>query len=45
MIASITHQPGKIAVFVGGYRWHGHELRETGFRSLLPRYAAAISCA
>ena len=26
-------RPGKIAVFVGGNRWHGHELRETGFRS------------
>jgi LacI family transcriptional regulator len=25
--------PGKIAVFVGGSRWHGHALRETGFRS------------
>lgn len=33
MIAQTCHQPGKIAVFVGGYRWHGHELRETGFRS------------
>lgn len=33
MIATATHKPGKIAVFVGGYRWHGHELRETGFRS------------
>ncbi len=33
MIATATRKPGKIAVFVGGYRWHGHELRETGFRS------------
>lgn len=33
MIAETTHKAGKIAVFVGGYRWHGHELRETGFRS------------
>lgn len=33
MIATAVHRPGKIAVFVGGYRWHGHELRETGFRS------------
>lgn len=24
---------GKIALFVGGSRWHGHEIRETGFRS------------
>lgn len=33
MIATAVHRPGKLAVFVGGYRWHGHELRETGFRS------------
>jgi LacI family transcriptional regulator len=39
MIALATHQPGKIAVFVGGYRWHGHELRETGFRSYFREHA------
>ena len=39
MIAETTHQSGKIAVFVGGYRWHGHELRETGFRSYFREYA------
>ena len=39
MIVTATHQPGKIAVFVGGYRWHGHELRETGFRSYFREYA------
>ena len=39
MIAISSHQPGKIAVFVGGYRWHGHELRETGFRSYFREYA------
>jgi LacI family transcriptional regulator len=33
IIATAVHRPGKLAVFVGGYRWHGHELRETGFRS------------
>ncbi len=33
MIATATHHAGKIAIFVGGYRWHGHELRETGVRS------------
>lgn len=33
MIATAAHHAGKIAVFVGGYRWHGHELRETGVRS------------
>ncbi len=39
LIAMTSHQPGKIAVFVGGYRWHGHELRETGFRSYFREYA------
>ena len=23
----------EVAIFVGGHRWHGHELRETGFRA------------
>lgn len=32
-------RPGKIALFVGGHRWHGHELRETGFRSYFREYA------
>lgn len=39
MIATAAHEAGKIAVFVGGYRWHGHELRETGFRSYFREYA------
>jgi LacI family transcriptional regulator len=39
MIAATVHQPGKVAVFVGGYRWHGHELRETGFRSYFREHA------
>ncbi len=39
MIAATTHRPGKIAVFVGGHRWHGHELRETGFRSYFREFA------
>lgn len=39
MIAQTARQTGKIAVFVGGYRWHGHELRETGFRSYFREYA------
>lgn len=39
MITTAVHQAGKIAVFVGGYRWHGHELRETGVRSYFREYA------
>lgn len=33
MLATSAKKSGKIALFVGGHRWHGHELRETGFRS------------
>ena len=33
MLSTAAPRPGKIALFVGGHRWHGHELRETGFRS------------
>ncbi len=33
MVSTAAQRPGKIAIFVGGHRWHGHELRETGFRS------------
>ncbi|MCX2721207.1 LacI family DNA-binding transcriptional regulator [Roseibium salinum] len=33
MLAMAVHAPGKIAIFVGGHRWHGHDLRETGFRT------------
>ncbi|MFN0115982.1 MAG: LacI family DNA-binding transcriptional regulator [Paracoccaceae bacterium] len=33
MIATAAKTPGRVGIFVGGHRWHGHELRETGFRS------------
>lgn len=32
-ISRLARQPGKVGLFVGGPRFHGHELRETGFRS------------
>ena len=35
MIAKTARQPGKVVVFVGSYRFHGHEMREIGFRSYL----------
>jgi LacI family transcriptional regulator len=28
-----TARPGKVALFVGSHRFHGHELREIGFRA------------
>lgn len=39
MIRTAVHTPGKLVVFVGGNRWHGHELRETGFRSYIREHA------
>ncbi|MDD7971889.1 LacI family DNA-binding transcriptional regulator [Roseinatronobacter alkalisoli] len=33
MVTGRARRPGKLAVFVGGNRWHGHDLREVGFRS------------
>jgi len=34
-----ARQPGKVLLYVGGHRWHGHELRETGFRAYLREVA------
>lgn len=34
-IARIAPHPGKVVCFVGSHRFHGHELREIGFRSYL----------
>ncbi len=39
MLTKTIRAPGKIAAFVGGFRWHGHELRETGFRSYFREFA------
>jgi len=35
MIAQAAPGPGKVAVFIGSHRFHGQELRESGFRSYL----------
>lgn len=39
MITTQLHSPGKLATFVGSSRWHGHILRETGFRSYVHEFA------
>ena len=39
MIVTQIRDPGKLAVFVGGNRWHGHLLREAGFQSYLREFA------
>lgn len=42
LLSATSRKPGKLAIFVGGHRWHGHDLREAGFRSFfrehLPRF-------
>lgn len=39
MISTAAKKAGKIGVFIGGHRWHGHELREMGFRSHFREFA------
>lgn len=39
LVSNLARRPGKVAVFIGGHRFHGHELRETGFRSYFREYA------
>ncbi|MGI0528105.1 LacI family DNA-binding transcriptional regulator [Rhizobium giardinii] len=39
MIAKAATRPGKVAAFVGSHRFHGHELREIGFRSYFREHA------
>lgn len=43
LIGMAGRTPGKVAVFVGGHRWHGHELREAGFRSYLRECAPQLA--
>lgn len=35
LLARTAKGPGKVAIFVGSHRFHGHELREIGYRSYL----------
>lgn len=39
LLSRTAPHPGRIALFVGSFRWHGHELRETGFRSYFREFA------
>lgn len=43
LIAKAAPKPGKVAVFVGSYRFHGHEMREIGFRSYLREAAPDLT--
>ncbi len=43
VIGLTAKEPGTVAIFVGGHRWHGHELRETGFRNYLRECAPHLT--
>ena len=43
MLTTAAPEPGKLAIFVGGNRWHGHDLREAGFRSFVREHDAGFS--
>lgn len=43
MMATRLQTPCRVGIFVGGTRWHGQGLRETGFRSALRDYAPQIT--
>jgi LacI family transcriptional regulator len=39
LISKLSPRPGKIVLLLGGHRFHGHALRETGFRAYIREYA------
>ena len=43
LIAKAAARPGKMAIFVGSHRFHGHEMREIGFRSYLRESAPELT--
>lgn len=43
MIARSARRPGKVAIFVGSHRFHGHEAREMGFRAFFREEAPTFT--
>lgn len=39
LLTKTAARPGKIVLFIGGYRYHGHNLREAGFRAYCREFA------
>ncbi len=39
MISKLSPNPGKVLLFLGGHRFHGHSLREMGFRAYIREFA------
>lgn len=43
LISRLSDRKGEVGIFIGGTRFHGHELRETGFRSYFREAATDFS--
>lgn len=39
LVSKVAPRPGKVVLFIGGHRYHGHALRETGFRAYMREFA------
>lgn len=39
LISKLSSRAGKVVLFLGGHKFHGHALREAGFRSYIREYA------
>lgn len=39
LVSKLSRTPGKVLPLLGGHRFHGHSLRETGFRAYMREYA------
>lgn len=39
LISKAAPRPGKVVLFIGGHRYHGHALREAGFRAYMREFA------
>lgn len=39
LMTKFAPRPGKMLLFIGGYRYHGHALRDAGFRAYVREYA------
>lgn len=42
LMRHVAPRAGKLSVFIGGHRFHGHDLRETGFRSFIRECAGGF---
>lgn len=42
LLSRIAPRPGKALLFIGGHRYHGHTLREAGFRAYCREYATDL---